>query len=64
MKEARRNTGGGANNGNRNSKTGGKFRKPSADENNRLYIDGNVLFYHKKTERWIPNRWPLGAKVT
>jgi hypothetical protein len=22
------------------------------------------MFYHKKTERWIPNRFPLGAKVT
>jgi hypothetical protein len=22
------------------------------------------MFYHKKTERWIPNRFPLGTKVT
>jgi hypothetical protein len=31
---------------------------------NRHNIDGNVMFYHKKTERWIPDRFPLGAKVT
>jgi hypothetical protein len=44
--------------------TTGKFRKPSADENNRRTIDGNVMFYHKKTKRWIPDRFPLGTKVT
>jgi hypothetical protein len=22
------------------------------------------MFYHKKTERWIPDRFPLGAKMT
>jgi hypothetical protein len=22
------------------------------------------MFYHKKTERWMPDRFPLGAKVT
>jgi hypothetical protein len=64
MKKARRNSGGGANNGNCNGATSGKFRKPSADEKNRRTIDGNVMFYHKKTERWIPDRSPLGAKVT
>jgi uncharacterized protein YjcR len=31
MKKARRNPGGGANNGNLNGATSGKFRKPSAD---------------------------------
>jgi hypothetical protein len=48
----------------RNVATSGKIRKPSADEKNRLTIDGNVMFYHKKKERWIPDRFPLGAKVT
>jgi hypothetical protein len=56
--------GGGANNGNRNGTTTGKFRKPSAGEKNRRTIDGNVMFYHKKTERRIPDRFPLGSKVT
>jgi hypothetical protein len=64
MKKTRRNPGGGANNGNRNGTTTGKFRKPSADEKNCSTINGNVMFYHKKTERWIPDRFPLGAKVT
>jgi hypothetical protein len=64
MKKARRNTGGGANNGNCNGTTSGKFRKPSADKKNRRYIDGNVMFYHNNTERWIPDRFPLGAKMT
>jgi hypothetical protein len=63
-KKTRRNPGGGANNGNRNGTTTEKFRKPSADEKNRRTIDGNVMFYHKKTEHWIPDRFPLGAKVT
>jgi hypothetical protein len=62
MKKTRK-PGGGANNGNRSGTTTGKFRKPSADEKNRRTIDGNVIFYHKKTERWIPDRFPLGAKV-
>jgi hypothetical protein len=44
--------------------TTGKFRKPSADENNRRTINGNVIFYHKKTERWIPDCFPLESKVT
>jgi hypothetical protein len=64
MKKTRRNPGGGANNGNCNGTTTGKFRKPSADEKNCRTIDGNVMFYHKKTERWIPDSFPLGAKVT
>jgi hypothetical protein len=64
MKKSRRNPGVGANNGNRNGTTSGKFRKPNADENNHYSIDGNIIFYHKKTERWIPYRFPLGAKVT
>jgi hypothetical protein len=59
MKKTRRNPVGGANNGNRNGTTTVKFRKPSADENNRHTIDGNVMFYHKKTERCIPDRFPL-----
>jgi hypothetical protein len=63
MKKTRRNPGGGAKNGNRNGTTTGKFRKPSADEKNRRTIDGNVMLYHKKTERWIPDRFLLGAKV-
>jgi hypothetical protein len=63
MKKTRK-PGGGANNGNRSGTTTGKFRKPSADEKNRRTIDGNVMFYHKKTERWIPDRFPLGVKVT
>jgi hypothetical protein len=62
MKRTRK-PGGGANNGNRSATTG-KFRKPSADEKNRRTINGNVMFYHKKTERWIPDRFSLGAKVT
>jgi hypothetical protein len=44
--------------------TSGKFKKPSADQKNRRTIDGNVIFYDKKTERWIPDRFPQGAKVT
>jgi hypothetical protein len=64
MKKSRRNTGGGAKNGNRNGTTSGKFRKPSADKNNCRNIDGSVMFHHKTTERWIPDRFPLGAKVT
>jgi hypothetical protein len=64
MKKTRRNPAGGANNGNRNGTTTGKFRKPSADKKNRRTIDGDVMFYHKKTERWIHDRFPLGAKVT
>jgi hypothetical protein len=64
MNKTRRNPGGGANNGNRNGTITGKFRKPSADEKSRRTIDGNVIFYHKKTERWIPDFFPLGAKVT
>jgi hypothetical protein len=63
MKKTRK-PGGGANNVNRSGTATGKFRKPSADEKNRLTIDGNVMFYHKKTERRIPDRFPLGAKVT
>jgi hypothetical protein len=63
MKKTRK-PGGGANNRNRSGTATGKFRKTSADENNRRTIDGNVMFYHKKTERWIPDRFPLGAKVT
>jgi hypothetical protein len=51
MKKSRRNPGRGANNGNRNSTTSGKFRKPSADEKNRRNSDGNIIFYHKNTER-------------
>jgi hypothetical protein len=54
MKKTRINPGGGVNNGNRNGATRGKFRKPSADEKNRRTIDGNVMFYDKKTERWTP----------
>jgi hypothetical protein len=64
MKKTRRNPGGGAKNGNRNGATSGKFRKPSADIKNRRTIDGNVMFYQKKTARWIRDRFPLGAKVT
>jgi hypothetical protein len=63
MKKTRK-PGGGANNRNRSGATTGKFRKPSADQKNRRTIDGIVMFYDKKTERWIPNRFPLGAKVT
>jgi hypothetical protein len=63
MKKARRNPGGGANNENCNGATSEKFRKPSADENNRPTIDGNVMFYNKKTEPWIPDRFPLGEKL-
>jgi hypothetical protein len=63
MKETRRNPGGVAKNGNRNGTTTGKLRKPSADEKNRRTIDGNIMFYHKKTERWIPDHFPLGAKM-
>jgi hypothetical protein len=64
MQKTRRNPGGGASNGNRNGTTTDEFRKLSADEKNRCTIDGNVMFYHKKTERWIPDRFPLGVKVT
>jgi hypothetical protein len=63
MKKTRK-PAGGANNENRSGTTTGKFRKPSADEKNRRTIDGNEMFYHKKIERWIPDRFPLGAKVT
>jgi hypothetical protein len=63
MKKTRRNPGGAANNGNHNGTTTGRFRKTSADKKNRCIIDGNIKFYHKKTERWIPDRFPLGAKV-
>jgi hypothetical protein len=49
MKKARRNPGGGVNNGIHNGATSGKFRNPTADEKNRRTIDGNVMFYHKKT---------------
>jgi hypothetical protein len=59
MKKSRRNPGGGANNGNRNGTTSGKFIKPSADKNNRRNIDGKVMFYHKNAERWITDRFPL-----
>jgi hypothetical protein len=64
MTKTRINPGGGSNNGNRNGTTTGKFRRPSADEKNRCAIDGNIMFYHKKTELWIPDRFPLGVKVT
>jgi hypothetical protein len=64
MKKTKRNPGGGENNGNYNGTTTRKFRKPSSDEKNRRTIDGNVMFYHKKIERWIPYRFPLGAKLT
>jgi hypothetical protein len=64
MNKSRRNPVGGTNNGNRNGATSGKFRKPSADEHNRRTIDGNVIFYHKKTELWISDSFPLRAKVT
>jgi hypothetical protein len=63
MKKARK-PGGGANNGKRSGTTTGKFRKPSAAEKNRRTINGNVTFYHKKTERWITDCFPLGGKVT
>jgi hypothetical protein len=48
MKKARRNPGGGPNSGNRNGTTSGKFRKPSADENNRRTINGNIIFITRK----------------
>jgi hypothetical protein len=64
MKKSRRNPGGGAKSENHNGTTSGKFRKPGADEKNRCNINGNVMFYHKKTERWIPDCFPLGANVT
>jgi hypothetical protein len=64
MKKARRNTGGVTNSGNRNCTTSGKFRKPSADKKNSRNIDGNVIFYHKKTDRWIPDNFLLGVKLT
>jgi hypothetical protein len=63
MKKTRK-PGGGENNGNCSGTTTGKFRKPSADKKSRRTIDGNVMFYHKKTEHWIPDRFPLGVKVT
>jgi hypothetical protein len=49
--------------GNHNQNGGGKFRKPSADEKNRRTIDGSAMFYHNNTERWINDRFPLGAIV-
>jgi hypothetical protein len=41
----------------------GRRLTPNDEEKNRT-IDGNVMFYHNKTERWIPDCFPLGAKVT
>jgi hypothetical protein len=64
MKKVRRNAGGSANGVNRNGASSGKFRKLNANEKNRRTIDGNIMFYHKKTKRWIHDRFPLGAKVT
>jgi hypothetical protein len=61
MKKTRKN---GSGNGGNGGNCGQNFRKPSVEEKNCQTIDGSAMFYHKKTERWINDRFPVGVKVT